>query len=103
MVRAYRLLVERGAPGVYNVCSGRSLSAGEQVELIAELIAPITVEHVVDPARVRAHEVMELRGSHERVTAATGWEPEIPIRQTMADTIDWWERELAIEPAASRG
>ncbi len=95
VVRAYRLLVERAAPGVYNVCSGRSISAGEQVRLIAELIAPIEVEHVVDPARVRAHEVMELRGSHDRVTAATGWEPEVPVRQTMVDTIDWWERELA--------
>ena len=102
VVRAYRLLVERGAPGVYNVCSGRSVSAGEQVALIAELIAPISVEHVVDPSRVRAHEVMELRGSHDRLAAATGWEPEIPIRQTMADTIDWWERELATEPASSR-
>ncbi len=103
VVRAYRLLAERASPGVYNVCSGRSLSAGEQVGLIAELIAPIAVEHIVDPARVRAHEVMELRGSHDRVSEATGWEPEIPIRQTMADTIDWWEQELATEPAASRG
>jgi GDP-4-dehydro-6-deoxy-D-mannose reductase len=102
VVRAYRLLVGRAAPGVYNVCSGRSISAGEQVALIGELIAPIAVEHVVDPARVRAHEVMELRGSHDRLTAATGWGPEIPIRQTMADTIDWWERELATEPASSR-
>jgi GDP-4-dehydro-6-deoxy-D-mannose reductase len=103
VVRAYRLLVDGASPGVYNVCSGRSISAGEQVALIAELIAPISVEHVVDPSRVRAHEVMELRGSHDRVTAATGWEPEIPIRQTMADTVDWWERELASEPAGSRG
>jgi GDP-4-dehydro-6-deoxy-D-mannose reductase len=63
--------------------------------LVRELIDPIEVEHVVDPGRVRAHEVMDLRGSHERLTAATGWEPEIPVRQTMADTIEWWKRELS--------
>ncbi|MGI8413427.1 MAG: GDP-mannose 4,6-dehydratase [Solirubrobacteraceae bacterium] len=86
---------ERAAAGVYNVSSGRSVSAAEQVELLAELMAPIKVEHSVDPARARAHEVMDLRGSHDRLTAATGWAPEIPLRQTMADTIAWWERELA--------
>jgi GDP-4-dehydro-6-deoxy-D-mannose reductase len=48
---------------------------------------------------MRAHEVMDLRGSHDRLTAATGWEPEIPIRQTMADTIEWWKRELSSSEA----
>jgi GDP-4-dehydro-6-deoxy-D-mannose reductase len=95
VVRAYRLLANRAEPGTYNVCSGVSVSAAEQVQLIAELVAPMAIEHVVDPARVRANEVMELRGSHSRLTAATGWEPEIPLRQTVADTIAWWERELA--------
>jgi GDP-4-dehydro-6-deoxy-D-mannose reductase len=94
VVRAHRLLAERAEPGIYNVASSRSVSAAEQVNLVRELIAPITVEHVVDPSRVRAHEVMDLRGSHERLTQATGWQPEIPLRQTMADTIAWWEREL---------
>lgn len=101
VVRAYRLLVERGLAGVYNVCSGRSVSAAEQVDLVAELIAPIAVEHVVDPERVRAHEVMDLRGSHERLSAATGWEPSIPLRQTMADTIAWWEAELGRSDAGA--
>jgi GDP-4-dehydro-6-deoxy-D-mannose reductase len=94
VVRAYRLLAEGAQPGMYNVCSSVSVSAAEQVQLLAELLAPIVVEHTVDPARVRASEVMELRGSHARLTAATGWEPEIPLRQTMADTIAWWEHEL---------
>ncbi|MGI8903629.1 MAG: GDP-mannose 4,6-dehydratase [Solirubrobacteraceae bacterium] len=100
IVHAYRLLARRGEGGdvaggeVYNISSGRSVSAAEQLVLLDELIAPIQVEHIVDPARVRAHEVMDLRGAHDRLTAATGWQPEISLRQTMADTIDWWESEL---------
>lgn len=110
VTRAYRLLArggvpgrggERGEPGrggeagIYNVSSGVSFSATDQVRLLAELIAPIEVEHSVDPARVRAHEVPDLRGAHDRLTAATGWQPEIPLKQTIADAIDWWETELA--------
>jgi GDP-4-dehydro-6-deoxy-D-mannose reductase len=95
VVGAHRLLAGLDGPGVYNIASSHSVSAGEQVALVRELIAPVTVEHVVDPARVRAHEVMDLRGSHERITAATGWQPVIPLGQTMADTIAWWEQELS--------
>ena len=98
VVRAYRMLGTSSSSSrerVYNVSSGVSVSAAEQVALLAGLIAPIVVEHRVDPARVRATEVMDLRGDHSRLSAATGWEPQIPLSQTMADTISWWERELA--------
>jgi GDP-4-dehydro-6-deoxy-D-mannose reductase len=98
VVRAYRLLAQRAEPGIYNVSSGRSISAGEQVGLVAELLAPIDVKHEVDQTRVRAHEVMDLRGANDRITAATGWRAEIPLRQTMLDTIEYWERELASTP-----
>ena len=37
--------------------------------------------------KVRAHEVQEIRGSSERLHAATGWTPEIPLEQTLADTL----------------
>jgi GDP-4-dehydro-6-deoxy-D-mannose reductase len=102
VVRAYRLLAQAmvsgkpgAAGGVFNVCTGRSVSAGEQVALLAELLAPIEVEHTVDPARVRASEVMDLRGDPARLRALTGWEPNIPLRQTMGDTIEWWGRQQA--------
>ncbi len=97
IVRAYRLLAATTSDGVFNVSSGRSVSAAEQVALLGELVAPIEVQHVVDPAQVRAHEVMDLRGDHRRLTDATGWRPEIPFAQTMADTVAWWESELAGE------
>jgi GDP-4-dehydro-6-deoxy-D-mannose reductase len=95
IVAAYRELAAPRAGDVYNVSSGRSISAAEQVTLLSELISPIEVEHVVDPARVRAHEVMELRGDSSRLSEETGWRPAIPLRQTMADTIDWWDKRLA--------
>ena len=100
VVRAYRLLAQAlisgkpgAAGGVFNVSTGRSVSAGEQVALLAELLAPIEVEHSIDPSRVRASEVMDLRGDPARLRALTGWEPKIPLRQTMADTIEWWARQ----------
>jgi GDP-4-dehydro-6-deoxy-D-mannose reductase len=103
VVRAYRLLGAGAGPTgeVFNVSSGRSVSAAEQVQLLASLLEPIRVEHVVDPARVRAQEVMDLRGDAGRLRTATGWEPTIPFRQTVSDTIDWWERELATERSRS--
>jgi GDP-4-dehydro-6-deoxy-D-mannose reductase len=93
VVRAYRLLAERAEPGTYNICSGRTSSAGE---LIAELadIAGVALEHVVDPELVRPNEVQELRGSYAALRAATGWQPELPLRRTLADTLAWWRAEL---------
>jgi nucleoside-diphosphate-sugar epimerase len=38
---------------------------------------------------------MDLRGANSRLRTATGWQPEIPFRQTMNDTIEWWERALS--------
>lgn len=94
--RAYRLLASPDVPaGAYNISSGESVSAAEHVANLGSLLDGIEVVHVVDPARVRPHEVMDHRGSYARLQAATGWEPTIPLRQTMADLIAWWERELS--------
>jgi len=95
VVRAYRALAESGEPGeVYNVCSGTPASAAELVGWLGEA-AGVPVEQVVDPAKIRAHEVMELRGSHAKLTAATGWKPAIQLRLTLRDTVAWWREELS--------
>lgn len=106
-VRAYRLLAAQAPAAVYNVSSGRSVSTAELVALVGSLIAPIEVEHIVAPNRVRAHEVMDLRGSHERLTDATGWRPELALKDTVAEMIAYWEQELArareTEAGSARG
>jgi GDP-4-dehydro-6-deoxy-D-mannose reductase len=101
VVRAYRLLAELGDPGIFNVCSGRSASARELLAALAE-VAGVEIDHQVDPALVRAHEVMEIRGSAGKLRAATGWEPEIPLETTLADTVAWWREEIRAGGAATR-
>lgn len=87
VVRAYRLLILQGAPGaVYNICSGQAVSIRTILTMLGEIAAkPATP--VVDPARVRTDEPLEIRGSHERLTEATGWRPTIELRETLIDVV----------------
>jgi GDP-4-dehydro-6-deoxy-D-mannose reductase len=80
-------------PGVYNVASERAVSVRELIELV-RAAARIPVRHEVDPARVRAHDVPEVRGSAKKLRAATGWTPEIPLERTIADALEAWREEL---------
>ncbi len=87
VVRAYRLLVEHGTPGeAYNVCSGHGVSVREVADtMLATSDAPL--ELVVDPDLVRPVDVPRLVGDPARLRAATGWEPEIPLDETLRDVL----------------
>ena len=93
VVRAYAGLAGRPG-GAYNVCRGSSVSVGEIIEML-RTAARVDVRYEVDPARVRPHEVMDIRGSAERLRAETGWVPEIPLARTVADALEAWRVELA--------
>jgi GDP-4-dehydro-6-deoxy-D-mannose reductase len=51
--------------------------------------ADLTFE--TDPELVRPVDVPVLRGSAERLQAATGWEARIPLATTLADVLASWE------------
>ncbi len=90
VVRAYRLLVESGEAGViYNVSSGRDVAIQDIVDGLLAL-AGSSVSLEVDPELVRPVEVPVLRGSNERLRAATGWEPTLPLEQTLEDVLAYW-------------
>jgi GDP-4-dehydro-6-deoxy-D-mannose reductase len=96
VVRAYLLLLEMDdtEAGVFNICSGRATAVSDILSGLAAHSA-LEVECRVDSSRLRDNEVMEIRGSHERLTEVTGWEPEIDLSQTLRDTLDWWRERVA--------
>ena len=93
VVAAYRLLVEKGAPGqVYNVCSGVDVAMSDvAAQLLALAGSDVRLE--TDPGLVRPVDVPVLRGDAARLRAATGWQPVIPLATTLADVLASWEAD----------
>lgn len=93
IVRAYRLLLEKGEPGeTYNICSGKAVSGHDMVAGIlaaADSKAPLKT----DPNRMRPADNPVIYGDNSKLAAATGWQPEIALKTTLADVIaDWRSR-----------
>ena len=100
VVAAYRVLAERGHPGAaYNVATGTAHSMGALVEMLVEL-SGTGARLEVDPARVRPVDVPLLCGDGGALRAL-GWEPRIPLRQTLADLLDHQQRALSAHAGAA--
>ncbi len=97
VVRAYVLVLEKGAPGdVYNVCSGKAVPVRA---ILDGLLAASTVKpEVLSTAARKGPNVVV--GSAERLRAATGWKPEIPLSQTLADLLADWRERVRRDPNA---
>ncbi|MBI2941311.1 MAG: GDP-mannose 4,6-dehydratase [Chloroflexi bacterium] len=94
IVRAYWLLLANGLAGeVYNVCSGQAHRMRDIAERLLAL-ARTRVELRADPRRMRPSDLPAMRGDHTRLTAATGWQPLIPLDQTLQDTLDYWRKRV---------
>lgn len=90
VVRAYYLLLEKGVTGeVYNVCSGNSMSIGELLnKMIALSKFPVKFER--DSEKERPIDIPVLRGDNTKLKEATGWQPEIPLEQTLKDILEYY-------------
>jgi GDP-4-dehydro-6-deoxy-D-mannose reductase len=88
VVDAYRRLLSPSAPeGTYNVASGTSIRIGWILDwFVARAKIPVAVES--DPSLFRPMDAPDLRGSHAKLTAATGWKPAVPIEETLAAVLD---------------
>ncbi len=99
MVRAYALVAEHGESGaVYNIGSGVPTSIQQLLDtLLAASRVPMTV--VQDPARMRPSDVPVIRCDARRVRERTGWQPAIPLAQTLHDILDDMRQRVAAEQA----
>ena len=88
-VRAYKLLLDKCPAGeVYNIGGKETMTVGDILETLKSL-ARVRIEHVVDPIRLRPSDVTLQIPDTSKFHKATGWQPQIPARQTLHDLLDY--------------
>lgn len=99
--QAYVSMVESELTGTYNLCSGKALKIEELIDRMASQ-SRLTVEVKIDPALVRKSDPPLVVGSGSRLREETGWQPRIPIAETVAAMLDWWREHLDTADAGVR-
>lgn len=100
IVRGYYLAITKGVPGeAYNLGSGKAISIRSILDyFVSHSTIPISVEP--DPARMRPVDVPCVYADCSKIRAATGWEPMIPLEQTLSDVLEYWRAQHAASPAS---
>lgn len=90
VVRAYGLLMEKGKAGeTYNVGSGHAIAVGDILQMVLDNARiPVSVE--VDSRKLRPLDVPVIEADIRKISAETGWKPEIPLEETVRETLDYW-------------
>jgi nucleoside-diphosphate-sugar epimerase len=75
--------------------TGRSVAIGELAEAIGELLGrELIIEQDVDRIRPVDSEVEHLISSPALARSLTGWEPVVPLREGLQETIEWIKDNL---------
>lgn len=94
VVRGYIAALSRGSPDTaYNICSGTGLTMAQVMDDICAAAGLDAYARQPDPNRIRPAEVPRLIGSAERITADTGWTPQIPFSETIQDMLTYWSNQ----------
>ncbi len=90
VVKAYVKLIQTGEAGeTYNVGSGNAREIREILDMIISMSdKEIKVE--IDPNKIRPVDVPIIEADITKINEITGWTPEIPLEQTIRETLDYW-------------
>jgi GDP-4-dehydro-6-deoxy-D-mannose reductase len=101
IVRAYYKAVRLADGGsLYNVCSG----APRSIQTIFDQMLTMSDAHIevqTDPSKFRIVDTPISYGDHTHLSQETGWQPEIPLEQTLADVLAHWRQRVREETKGS--
>lgn len=90
LVNGLLLLGEKGKAGdVYNISSEHIYKMSDIVEMIEEEIGH-KLEVKVDPELLRPTDEKIIVGDVTKIKRDTGWSQKIPMKQTIADMLEYW-------------
>lgn len=93
VVRAYRLIAEKGTSGeVYNVGSGTTYSAQEVLDKLIAMASKTILVHQ-DPSKMRPTDTPVICCDHSKLTRDTGWETQRTLDEILMDTMTYYRNQ----------
>ena len=94
IVKGYYLASEKCTAGeAYNICSGKAYSL---IELLEILTSYSKIKFQIEPSasHLRPTDIPILVGDYSRLQEKTGWEPTIPIENSLLDILNFWRNTV---------
>jgi GDP-4-dehydro-6-deoxy-D-mannose reductase len=95
VVRGYVALFDKGRAGeAYNIGSGSAVSVRSILDTLRSACR-VRVEVETDAKKVRPRELKRVVGSIAKITADTGWRPEIAFQRTLSELFEYWREQVS--------
>jgi len=93
VVAAYKAVIDKNwtSGDSYNICSGKGIGIEEILKILLKL-SNKKLTFKKDPTKLRASDTPVYVGNNQKFVKLTGWEPKIPLEQTLKDTLDFWRK-----------
>lgn len=94
IVEGYRKILETDSKSgeAFNLCCGKGIKMEDLLDKLLSM-AKKEIKIIEDPKRMRPSEVPITVGDNTKFRNLTGWEPKIPIDQTLQDTLEYWRQK----------
>lgn len=98
--KAYLKLLELPDEGLedsrcFNIASGKTHSIRNILETLLSL-SPLQICVEEDPERLRPSDIPVAIGNNNAIQQATGWQPLIPLRDTLQRLMKFWRTQVAL-------
>lgn len=97
-VRAYWIMVHKCKPGeVYNIGGDKTMTIGDALNILLSF-SKKKFKIKVDPKLIRPSDVTLQIPCIDKFKSETGWTPQIPLKNTLQDLLNYWRKELTCCP-----
>ncbi len=95
-VHLLALPTDREYPRLFNIASG----IPRQIRAMLDVLLSMTDLRILvelDPQRLRPSDIPVAIGNSELLRKVTGWQPNVPVEQTLGELMNFWRRKMENE------
>lgn len=102
VVAGYWAALEHGAAGeAYNICSGHSTSIRQVADILIGLSTVRGIQIVESALVPGPRAILDQVGDASKLRACSGWQPRLPLQQSLSDLLAEWRVRVRSEASAA--